>query len=153
MTEELLPFCECGCGLRVTKSGNRFIHGHHQRGVKHSPECNARQSERMIGHVVSDETRAAMSAARTGISPSQKHRAALSESLKNSDAAKVAADKRLGGNDIVKHHFIYDHNNPNQHTVEVTRSDHQSHHLWMRRNGLEVPHVNVTEENKDIFNR
>lgn len=97
MTEELLPFCECGCGLRVTKSGNRFIHGHHQRGVKHSPECNARQSERMMEHVVSDETRAAMSAARTGISPSQKHRAALSESLKNSDAAKLLLIKGLVG--------------------------------------------------------
>jgi hypothetical protein len=26
MTE--LPFCECGCGGRVTKKGNRFIYGH-----------------------------------------------------------------------------------------------------------------------------
>lgn len=32
MTEELLPFCECGeCGLRVTKKGNRFITGHNSR--------------------------------------------------------------------------------------------------------------------------
>jgi very-short-patch-repair endonuclease len=28
-TEEQQMFCECGCGNRVTKSKNRFIHGHH----------------------------------------------------------------------------------------------------------------------------
>jgi len=31
-----LPFCECGCGGRVAKLGNRFINGHNQRG-KPSP--------------------------------------------------------------------------------------------------------------------
>lgn len=30
MEEELLSLCECGCGLRVTKSRNRFIHGHNK---------------------------------------------------------------------------------------------------------------------------
>lgn len=36
MTEKL-PFCECGeCGERVTKKGNRFIHGHNCRGKKRS---------------------------------------------------------------------------------------------------------------------
>lgn len=60
-------------------------------------------------------------------------------------------ESQRGGNDILKHHFIYDHNNPDQHTVEITRSEHTSHHWWMKRNGLEVPHYNVTEDNKDIF--
>lgn len=27
----VLPYCECGCGQRVTKPGNRFIQGHHMR--------------------------------------------------------------------------------------------------------------------------
>lgn len=35
MIEEL-PLCECGCGNRVTKRGNRFILGHQNRGVKFS---------------------------------------------------------------------------------------------------------------------
>jgi len=26
-----LPFCACGCGERVTKKGNKYIHGHHRR--------------------------------------------------------------------------------------------------------------------------
>ena len=28
MSNNILPFCECGCGGRVTKPGNRFIWGH-----------------------------------------------------------------------------------------------------------------------------
>jgi len=78
---------------------------------------------------------------------------ALSETMRNSDAHKAASDKMRGGNDIVKHHFIYDHQNIDQHVVEITRSQHQSHHHWMRRNGLESPHYNVTEENINIFKR
>lgn len=33
-----MPLCECGCGERVTKKGNRFIHNHHRRGAKHTVE-------------------------------------------------------------------------------------------------------------------
>lgn len=33
-----LPFCECGCGRRVSKVGNRFIVGHNSRGKKFSKE-------------------------------------------------------------------------------------------------------------------
>ena len=81
----------------------------------------------------------------------QTNRDEMSDIITNSDAAKVAQDGQRGGRDILKHHFIYDHNNPNQHTVDITRAEHTSHHNWMKRNGLEVPHYNVTEENKDIF--
>ena len=38
MTEkEDLPFCKCGCGERVSKKGNKFIHGHNcgNQGKKH----------------------------------------------------------------------------------------------------------------------
>jgi hypothetical protein len=76
-----------------------------------------------------------------------------SDRISNSGAMKIAIEKMVGGNDIIKHHFIYDHNNPDQHTVEITRSQHTSHHNWMRRNGLKVPHINVTEDNKDMFGR
>lgn len=58
------------------------------------------------------------------------------------EAGRVGTEKFIGGNDIINHHFIYDHNNPNQHIVKITRSQHASHHAWMRRNGLKVPHVN-----------
>jgi CDGSH-type Zn-finger protein len=32
--KELLPFCECGCGQRVSKKGNKFINGHNPRSEK-----------------------------------------------------------------------------------------------------------------------
>lgn len=44
MTEEL-PLCGCGCGLRVTKPGNKFIHGHSSRGMERSPKVRANMSE------------------------------------------------------------------------------------------------------------
>lgn len=94
---------------------------------------------------------AAISATKTGVPKSPEHCAALSDSMKNSESAKAESERQRGGNDIVEHHFIYDHINPKNHIVKITRSQHASHHNWMRRNGLEVPHLNVTEENKDIF--
>lgn len=45
MTKGELPFCECGCGLRVTKVGNRFINHHCRRGIKHSQETKDKMSE------------------------------------------------------------------------------------------------------------
>ena len=81
----------------------------------------------------------------------ESHPNAQSEWIKNSNAVKALYEKMRGGNDIIRHHHIYDHDNPKNHIVEITRSQHMSHHLWMRRNGLEVLHINITEENKDIF--
>lgn len=62
--------------------------------------------------------------------------------LLDSDAHKASVDNQIGGHDIVNHHFIYDHAHPDNHVVEMTRSEHTSHHNWMRRAGLEVPHIN-----------
>lgn len=44
MTEEL-PFCECGCGKRVTKIGNRFLRGHFNRGKKFPAEWRKNMSK------------------------------------------------------------------------------------------------------------
>lgn len=38
-----LPLCKCGCGQEV-KPGNRFIHGHNQRGTKASDETKLKIS-------------------------------------------------------------------------------------------------------------
>jgi hypothetical protein len=83
----------------------------------------------------------------------QRNRDLLSRAMKDSDIHKAASDKMCGGHDIIRHHFIYDHNNPGQHTIEITRSEHQIHHQWMKRNRLEVQHLNVTEDNKKIFKK
>lgn len=54
--KEELPFCECGCGKRVSKSGNRFIKGHNSKeknhpsfGKQRSEEAKEKQSKAMTG--------------------------------------------------------------------------------------------------------
>ena len=76
----------------------------------------------------------------------QTNRDAMSEIIKNSETAKVAVEKRRGGNDICEHHYIYDHANPELYTTKMTRSKHAQIHAWMRKAGIIVPHINVTEE-------
>ena len=203
--KELLPLCECGCGLRVLKPGNRFRRGHNRRGAKHSPESkalmlkshaqyiinhpeannenskrliqwnkdhpNARienskrliqwnkdhpeagkvHSEWLIEYCKDPEVLKAMSERAIEQWSDSEYREMMSEIMRNSEAVKIEHERQRGGHDIVKHHFIYDHNHPENHIVKITRSQHMSHHQWMKRNGLEVPHLNVTEENKDIF--
>lgn len=208
MNEELLPLCECGCGLRVTRKGNRFlsghnrckmpwkpkpepqlckcgcgelaepgnrfIHGHGCRGKKLSQErilemskyqtenpsrgfLGKRHSQESIDKIsktkscvlVSEEQKIKISKTMKGRQFSDSHKAALSAVWK--DHPEIWDDRNeamRGGNDIVKHHFIYDHNHPENHTVEITRAKHISHHAWMKRVGLEVPHINMKEVNK-----
>ena len=38
-----LPFCACGCGGRVTKLGNKYIHGHNSKS--NHPMKDKHQSE------------------------------------------------------------------------------------------------------------
>lgn len=45
MTKEEFPFCDCGCGERVSKVGNRFINHHQCRGMHHSQETKDKISE------------------------------------------------------------------------------------------------------------
>jgi len=47
-----------------------------------------------------------------------------------------------GGEDIVNHHYIYDHKNPEKYTMKVTRSKHAKIHSWMRKAEMVVPHIN-----------
>jgi len=46
------------------------------------------------------------------------------------------------GQDIIEHHEIYDHANPSKYTIEMTRSEHSRLHVWMRKMGVEIPHIN-----------
>ena len=52
--------CECGCGRKVTKEGNRFIHGHYWRGKTHSTETKAKQRIAHLGKTLSEEHRSNM---------------------------------------------------------------------------------------------
>ena len=69
-----------------------------------------------------------------------------STKLKNSDAMKIAIENQIGGNDIVKHHYIYDHSDLSKYTMKVIRSKHMKIHVWMKKTGIIVPHINITKE-------
>lgn len=196
--EELLPFCECGkCGLRVTKKGNRFIHGHNRRGVSLPPRTPEHCTNLSKSLKNSDAMKVAAEAMR-GVPKSPEHCAAVSEGIRNSDAVKAYHDSQKGvphtpercaaitkglqeseamkasaearrgiplspeyiaavikgqeeagvyeamrgGNDLVNHHYIYDHANPKLYTMKVTRAKHAQIHAWMRKAGIKVPHIN-----------
>ena len=47
-----------------------------------------------------------------------------------------------GGNDLVNHHYIYDHDDLSCNTVKMTRSDHTSLHNLFRKLGYKTPHIN-----------
>jgi hypothetical protein len=70
----------------------------------------------------------------------------ISESLKNSDVHRTAQDKQIGGNDMCKHHYIYDFNDLDKYTIWVTRSEHATIHNNLRFANLEVPHINILKE-------
>ena len=87
MPNELLPFCDCGCGLRVAKPGNRFISGHQNRG-----RSNPRSSEAC----------AAISKAKLGVPHTSPAQLAADEAKRgvpnpHTSPAQIAADERRCG--------------------------------------------------------
>lgn len=68
-------------------------------------------------------------------------RDAQSIRMTESNAIKVNIDKMSGGNDIIKHHYIYDHSDLSLNVVQMTRSDHMKLHGLLRRLGYIIPHI------------
>ena len=87
--------------------------------------------------------------ARRGVPHAPERCAAMSEGLKNSDAVKANGDKMRGGNDLVTHHYIYDHDDLSLNTVQMTRSDHQKLHRLLQKLGYIIPYINVIGELND----
>jgi hypothetical protein len=75
----------------------------------------------------------------------QGNRDAQSNRLRNSDAHKVESEKERGGNDLITHHYIYDHDDLFLNTIQMTRSDHMRLHRLLQKLGYKVPHINVEE--------
>lgn len=154
--EELLPFCECGkCGLRVTKRGNRFVHGHNMQGKHHTQKSKEKMSKTKTGIPKpprSPEHCAAMSAAQKDVPHTSEAQIAADEakrgvpySPERCAAISKGCEKMLGGNDIVNRHYIYDHSDLTKYTMKMTRSRHQRLHRLMQKSGIKVPHINVKE--------
>lgn len=43
--EGIIPFCECGCGEKVSKLGNRFVHNHHSKVSNNTPKVYKKMVE------------------------------------------------------------------------------------------------------------
>lgn len=89
MIEEL-PFCECGCGGRVSKGRNQFIHGHNRRGVLLPPETCARMSAAKTGVPRSPEACVAMSRS------ASRKRNPLPNGWEIKEDSKMATNKECG---------------------------------------------------------
>lgn len=80
------PFCECGCGERVAKKGNRFRSGHNMRGVSKPPEMIVAivkaAAKVRSGRSLTEEHKLAISEANKGKAKSPEHCAAISKGSK-----------------------------------------------------------------------
>lgn len=61
------------------------------------------------------------------------------------DKTRSVHERQRGGNDIVRHHYIYDHSDLTKNIIRMTRSMHTSLHNLFRKYGIEVPHINMGE--------
>jgi hypothetical protein len=50
------------------------------------------------------------------------------------------------GQQIVRHHYIYDESDLSKYTMEMTRSKHMKIHQAMRKEKIEIPHINIMKE-------
>ena len=142
---------------------------------KRTQETCAKMSKAKRGVPLSPEHRAALSKAHTGVplSPehcdailkgnkesdarkayydrmrgrtlSPEHTAAIINGHKESEADKANADAMRGGNDICKHHYIYDESDLSKYTMKMTRSAHTRLHHNMQISGIKVPYINMVE--------
>ena len=147
MNEKECKLCECGCG-KYAKPGNRFIHGHNLRGKDnsgknnpfygktHTNESKAKNSKahtgKVTGRKISDETRRRMSKAQLG---------RKGGAWKDHPLFEINPE-----DDLVKHHYIYDLDNPLKYTVKMTRSNHTKLHRLLQKLGYVVPRINNDTE-------
>ena len=108
-----------------------------------SDETRLKLSRSLKRHVKSAAHRKALSHAKKGIPMSDDSKLVMSIAHKNSDAAKANSENQRGGNDIVGHHFAYDHADISKYVMDLTRSEHTTLHNNMRILGLKVPHINI----------
>lgn len=142
--KKIQKLCKCGCG-ELTNHGNNYIRGHNRRGKHHTQEAIKKNSNAHLGIPKPPRTDThciALSKSLMGIPFSPEHIAAFTKAIRNSDSHKKSMKKQKGGNDIVNHHYIYDHAHPKLYTIKVTRKKHGQIHIWMKKSKIKVPHIN-----------
>ena len=93
-----MKLCECGCGLEVTREGNRFLNGHWIR-VNHTmsnPESVKKLSETLLVSWQDPEFIKMMSKSQLGISKSEEHKKNLRDAQNRPEVKRRQRDVRLG---------------------------------------------------------
>lgn len=107
-------------------------------------------SDSLIGKIVTDETRKRLSDSAKGNNLGNTN----ASGRRNTDTCKKMSTSAKDfyatlddpGQQLVTHHYIYDFNDLDKYTIEVTRSEHCTIHFNLRYAGLEVPHINILKE-------
>lgn len=140
------------------------VNAKRMRGVPKSPEICAKMSSARFGIKHSPERCIAISKATKGVPKSPTHCAAISKAMKgvSHSLEHIAATKKAqeeagiyenmrGGNDIIDHHWLYDHADLSKYTMPMTRSEHTKMHNYMRSDGYEVPHINSETDDNGLW--
>ena len=148
----------------------------HNKGKKASEETCKKISESLTGRKLSSEHKIAISEGNTGHEVSQESRdknrdsnTGLKRTPETCENISVAKKKFYSehpesieqirdtvqafyddmddpGQQIVKHHYIYDESDLTKYTTKITRSKHALIHMVMRKEGIVVPHINIKDE-------
>lgn len=54
---------------------------------------------------------------------------------------------------MVRHHYLYDHDDINKYVILVPVAYHAKLHAMLQRLGIIISHINITEKNKNVFKR
>ena len=147
-----MTLCKCGCGRHV-KPGNTWINGHNKHPL--TEDGRRKISDRMIGNKYgcgkqSKETCEKKSKSFTGRIYSIDHNKNMTKSIKlqwklHPEVHDAGIEKQRGGNDIVRHHYIYDESDLSKYTIPMTRAKYAQIHHAMKKEGIIVPHINIKD--------
>jgi hypothetical protein len=143
--KQIIAICNiCKKERKIIFSGYRKIC---KKCVMNTPEMKKSNSDRVTKHHSNPEYRKEQSnkLIQYYINNPEK-RKEISKIRKNSKAVKIVNEKRFekqrGGEDLVRHHYIYDHNDLSKYTTLMTRSKHTQLHQSFRKCGIFIPHIN-----------
>lgn len=145
-------YTSCALKIRVFTDAHRMALSLAGKGKIVSLVTRKKISLALKGKIVSPATRKKLSLAhksRKNKPHSLLGRSNISKAIKNSELAKAAQKRQIGGYDIIEHHSIYDHNDLSKYTMKMTRSQHAALHNQMRGLNVKVPHINTGHETSD----